>query len=105
MMTSLKSHSNSVAKKDYLLGLSLDNSELKFNPKKPGHFELVAQVDSSNKHSWSHVDGDKGHVSSKHIARNYKDYLSHQGNLKDCEKIQSLVLCRLGMVIMVSCIS
>jgi len=85
-MASLKSHSNSVAKKDYLLGLSLDNSELKFNPKKPGHFELVAQVDSSNKHSWSHVDGDKGHVSSKHIARNYKEYLSHQGNLKDGEK-------------------
>jgi len=104
-MTSLKSHSNSVAESDYLVGLVLDNPELKFNPKQPGHFKLIAQVGSSNRHSWSHVDGDKGHVSSKHIARNYKDYLSHQGNLKDCEKIQSLVLCRLGMVIMVSCIS
>tara|TARA_B100001939_G_C16796836_1_gene553879 strand:- start:522 stop:785 length:264 start_codon:yes stop_codon:yes gene_type:complete len=87
------------------VGLVLDNSELKFNPKQPGHFKLVAQVDSSNRHSLSCVDGDKGHVSSKHIARNYKEYLSHQGNLKDGEKIQSLVLCRLGMVIMVSCMS
>ena len=104
-MASLKSHSNSVAERGYLVGLVLDNPGLKFNPKRPGHFKLIAQVGSSNRRLWSHVDGDKGHVSSKHIARNYKEYLSRQGNLKDGEKIQSLVLCRLGMVVMVSCMS
>ena len=83
----------------------MDDPELNFNPKKSGHFELIAQVGSSNGHLWSHIDGDKGHVSSKHIARNYKDYLAHQGGLKDGEKIQSLVLCHLGMAIMVSCMS
>ncbi|MDB4651090.1 hypothetical protein OAE26_00725, partial [Synechococcus sp. AH-551-E05] len=85
-MASLKNHAGSATEKDYLVGLALDKPKLKFNPKKPGRFELVAQVDSNNKHSWSHVDGDKGHVSSKHIARNYEDYLSHQGDLKDGEK-------------------
>ena len=84
-MASLRNHAGSAAEKDYLVGLALDRPELKFNPKNPARFKLVAQVDSGNKHSWSHVDGDQGHVSTKHIARNYDDYLSHQGDLKDGE--------------------
>ena len=104
-MNSLKNHAGSAAEKDYLVGLALGKPELKFSPKKPGRFQLVAQIGSNDKHSWSHVDGDNGDVSSKHIARNYEDYLSYQGDLKDGEKIQSLVLCHLGMAITASCMS
>ena len=73
-MPSLNEHWTSAGTKDYIAGINLYDSTIKFNPKNPTKFTIRSSAGKDDLHQWAHVKGASGSVSTRDVVKNFDDY-------------------------------
>ena len=88
-MPSLNKHWTSAKTKDYIAGINLYNSEIKFNPKNPTKFTIKSSAAIDDLHKWAHVKGTRGSVSTGDVVKNFDNYFQDAYPASDDDDLKS----------------
>ena len=88
-MPSLNKHWTSAKTKDYIAGINLNNSEIKFNPKNPTKFTIKSSAAIDDLHEWAHVKGTRGSVSTGDVVKNFDNYFQDAYPASDDDDLKS----------------